>query len=279
MNGEARPQWPTGKTSGAALTFDFDVDTYTLAEDPSAAGKPGALSQGMYEPRVGVPLILELLERRGVAATFFIPGQVAERFPDSVRAIVAGGHEIAAHGYTHTSPTELSAREEEAELVKAKKILSGFGVEVSGYRSPSWEFSPATLGLLEAHGFAYSSNLMDDIRPYLHPGGAVAELPVQWILDDAAHWWMDLASWTKKIATTAEVESIWSEELAGIADLGGCCVFTMHPAVIGRPARLAFLERMIDLVQAREDVYLATCAQLAACLPRPTSSLGSATID
>lgn len=272
MDGEVRPIWPSGKTSGAALTFDFDVDTYTLAEDPSAEGKPGALSQGMYEPRVAVPLILELLKRCDVPATFFIPGQVAERFGDSVEEIVAGGHEIAAHGYTHTSPTDLSATEEEDELLRAREVLVGFGVEVSGYRSPSWDFSPATLGLLEAHGFAYSSNLMDDFRSYLHPGGMIAELPVQWILDDAAHWWIDMASWTKKIATTAEVESIWSEEFVGIADLGGCCVFTMHPAVIGRPARLAFLERMLDQILGRDDVYLATCAQLAACLPRASGS-------
>ena len=56
-------------------------------------------------------------------------------------------------------------------------VLRGFGADVVGYRSPSWDFSPRTLDLLEQHGFAYSSNLMDDIRPYRHPGKRLAELP------------------------------------------------------------------------------------------------------
>jgi peptidoglycan/xylan/chitin deacetylase (PgdA/CDA1 family) len=206
--------------------------------------------------------VLRLLDRRGVPATFFVPGRVAETHPDRVRDIVAAGHELGAHGYTHRSPTSLTRAEEEDELVRTKAILEGFGTPVRGYRSPAWEFSTHTLDLLAAHGIAYSSNLMDRLHPYRHPNGVV-ELPVQWILDDAAHFWFSPDEWVKKISTPSEVREIWEEELLGIRDLGGLCVLTMHPQVIGRPSRLRFLEKFVELVQSLADVRVATCWEIA----------------
>jgi hypothetical protein len=180
--------WPSGARCAVAFTFDFDAEEVWLAGDPDAASKPGLLSMGAYGANVGVPELLRLLDRRGLPATFFVPGRVAEMHPDRVRDIAAAGHEVGAHGYTHRSPTALSRAEEEEELVKTKAILEGFGTAVRGYRSPAWEFSVNTLELLAAHGIGYSTNLMDRLHPYRHANGVV-ELPVQWILDDAAHFW------------------------------------------------------------------------------------------
>jgi peptidoglycan/xylan/chitin deacetylase (PgdA/CDA1 family) len=225
------------------------------------------LSQGTYGAKVAVPLILELLERHGVRATFFVPGRVAERHPGRVAEIVAAGHELGHHGYTHRTPHLLSPDEEERELVQAREILQGFGADVVGYRSPGWDFSPATLPLLERYGFRYSSNFMDDIHPYRHEGTPIVELPVQWLLDDAPHFWFARDYWTKRIAPASEVEMIWLEELDGIRKLGGLCVFTMHPQVIGRPSRLAMLDRVITGVKADERAWVATCAEIAAAVP------------
>jgi len=255
--------WPDGARCAAAFTFDFDAEEVWIGDDPANADKPGVLSQGTYGAKVAVPLILELLERHGLRATFFVVGRVAERYPERVEEIVAAGHELAHHGYTHTSPAKLSREDEEAELVRARAVLEGFGVAVAGYRSPSWDFSPHTLPLLEEHGFRYSSNYMDDIRPYVHAGTSIVELPVQWILDDAAHWWFSGADWTKKISTTAEVRAIWEEELLGIRELGGSCIFTMHPQVIGRPSRIAFLDSFMGFVTGLGDVWIAPCAEIA----------------
>jgi peptidoglycan/xylan/chitin deacetylase (PgdA/CDA1 family) len=208
--------------------------------------------------------VLEFLDARGARGTFFVVGEVAERYPDRVEAIVSAGHELAVHGYTHTPPTRLSREAEEGELTRARSVLERFGAPISGYRSPSWDFSPHTLDLLERHGFRYSSNLMDDVRPYRHEGRSLVELPVQWILDDAAHWWFGPGGdWTRKIATTAEVRSIWEEELLGIRDLDGCCILTMHPQVIGRPSRLAFLDRFLTFVHGLDRTWIATCDEIA----------------
>ena len=246
-----------------AFTFDFDAEEVWIGEDPANADRPGVLSQGTYGARVAIPLILELLERHGVRATFFVPGRVGERHPERVREIVAGGHEVGLHGYTHRSPSELAPGEEEDELVRSRTVLEGLGARLHGYRSPSWDFSAETLDLLTGHGLRYSSNLMDDLRPYRHPGRELVELPVQWLLDDAAHFWFANVDWANTIVPTRWVREIWEEEFLGIRRLGGTCVFTLHPQLIGRPSRLAFLDAFVGFVLGHDDVRARTCAEIA----------------
>jgi peptidoglycan-N-acetylglucosamine deacetylase len=259
--------WPDGFGSAATFTFDFDAEEPWISDDPAMADQPGVLSQGRYGAKVAVPLVLDLLRKHGIRATFFIPARNAERYPDRVQQIADGGHEIAHHGYTHTSPTTLTREQEEEELTKGLEILRAFGGDVVGYRSPAWDFSANTLELLEKHGFRYSSNFMDDLWPYRHEGTSIVELPVQWTLADSAHWWFDGSSWTKTIATVSAVKEIWVGEFLGIRKLGGCCVFTMHPQVIGRPYRLAFLDELLGFVKEHDDVWIATCGEIAARVP------------
>src|SRR5512141_1415419 len=149
------------------ISFDFDAEEVWIGEDPANAGRPGTLSQGAYGAKVAVPLLLDLMHRLDLPASFFVPGRVAERYPSRIEDILKAGHEIGHHGYTHTSPAKLSREQEEAELVRGRDVLTALGADVIGYRSPSWDFSPSTLDLLVEHGFRYSSNMMDDIRPYL----------------------------------------------------------------------------------------------------------------
>ena len=73
--------WPNGARAATAFTFDFDAEEVWIADDPANANRPGVLSQGTYGAKVAVPLILEVLARQEVSATFFVPGRVAERYP------------------------------------------------------------------------------------------------------------------------------------------------------------------------------------------------------
>jgi hypothetical protein len=117
---------------------------------------------------------------------------------------------------------------------------------------------------LSKHGFSYSSNMMDDIRPYRHEETGLIELPVQWLMDDWIHYGFGHGSWPKKIATNSEVREIWDAEFEGICELGGVFIPTMHPQVIGRPSRLKMLDGFIDFVKGHEGVWIATCAEVAA---------------
>lgn len=267
--------WPPGMRAAAVLTFDFDAEEVWIADDPANAQRPGVLSQGRYGASVGVPLILDLLEELDVGATFFVPGAVAARYPDRVRDMIAAGHEVALHGYTHRSPAALTAAEEEDELLRSLETLRALGAEPAGYRSPSWDFSDRTVGLLDREGVLYSSNLMDDVRPYRHSGTSVLELPVHWLLDDAAHFWFDpVGSWTKTIAAPGTVLEIWRAELEGIRDLGGLFVLTMHPQIIGRPGRLAMLRGLVDTMQSHTDLWVATAREVAVAADAALESAG-----
>ncbi len=64
--------WPSQIKCGVCITFDLDAE-FVSEEDPGFINKPGARSQGSYGPKIGVPLILNLLERHDTEATFSSP--------------------------------------------------------------------------------------------------------------------------------------------------------------------------------------------------------------
>lgn len=110
-----------------------------------------------------VERILAMLAEKQTRATFFTLGWVAERYPQLVRRIVAGGHELASHGYGHQRASELSETEFSADVASAKKLLEDIGgVEVKGYRAPSFSIGEANLwafDCLERAGYRYSSSI------------------------------------------------------------------------------------------------------------------------
>src|SRR5690242_11190733 len=68
--------WPKGYRSACLFTFDVDTEVSWVFRE---IDDPIALSMGRYEPRVGVPLLLNLLDEFDIKSTFFVPGWVAER--------------------------------------------------------------------------------------------------------------------------------------------------------------------------------------------------------
>ena len=108
--------------------------------------------------------ILELFDERGVHATFFTLGWVAERWPALVRDIAALGHEIASHGFGHERLTALDRVAFRDGIVRTKRLLEDVsGTQVSGYRAPSWSIGPTTLWAheeLREAGYRYSSSIV-----------------------------------------------------------------------------------------------------------------------
>jgi peptidoglycan-N-acetylglucosamine deacetylase len=256
-------RWRNGARCAVMLTFDLDAETLWLEGDLANLKKPGLISQGTYGPNVAVPLILDLLKRRGLPATFFIPSWTIDNHPTAARAIADAGHEIGHHGYIHEHPTNLSLAEEESVLVAGIQAIERLtGTRPAGYRSPAWEFSANTVELLERYGFSYSSNLMSDIFPFTHPGTDLVELPVQWIIDDAPYFYYK-AGGQRPISSAANVYQIWTEEFEGIYRMGGLYNLTMHPQLIGRPGRMLMLERVLDYIEQCPDVWFASGSEVA----------------
>ena len=211
---------------------------------PSARLRLSVMTHQAYGPRTGLPRILRLLERKGIRATFFVPGYSAERHPAAVRAIRDAGHEIGHHGHLHEQVSALSPEAEEAALLRGLEALDRVaGIRPDGWRAPNWEMSYASPAILLRHGFRYDSSLMDADRPYLLGptpglGGELAadgrrtlvELPIHWGLDDWEQYvYLPGLSGDGRIATPREVAELWTAELDALAAAGGLFALVNHP--------------------------------------------------
>lgn len=252
-----------------ALTFDHD----SISDGVRRGDPPVTLSHAEFGVRVGAPRILELLAARGIASTWFVPGHTLVTFPESTAAILAGGHEIACHGWFHEDVAELT-RDEERTMIErcADAVERVSGARPRGWRAPYWSLGAASLGLIEAAGFVYESSLMaDDYRPYrarqgdrhsvgegsrFGREGALVEVPVSWALDDWPHFEPSASGDRDGLSAPSKVLEIWTEELryAWTHAPGGLLTITMHPECIGRGHRMAMLERFIDAVAALDGV-------------------------
>ena len=120
--------------------------------------------------------ILELFDRHGVKATFFVLGRVAERHGDVIENIAQRGHEIASHGYSHLPLWSLTAREFRAELRHTNALLEGIaGGPILGFRAPYASLSERTswaLDVLEEEGFVYDSSVFPMKTPLYGVCGA-----------------------------------------------------------------------------------------------------------
>ena len=107
--------------------------------------------------------VLDLLDELNVKATFFILGWVADHFPGVVQQIVDRGHEPACHSYWHRLVFELTPDQFRRDTVRAKEAIEqAGGVQVFGYRAPSFSITPRSswaLDVLRELGFVYDSSI------------------------------------------------------------------------------------------------------------------------
>ncbi len=247
------------------LTFDFDAES---SKEARGLISPTPISQGQYGARVGVPRILKLLARYNIHATFFVPGVTVERYPDIIEQMLAGGHEIGHHGYTHISPLKLSYEEEREQLAKGMDALQRVaGIRPKGYRSPAWDLSNHSIELFKEFGFAYESSLMGDDYHFYRIGDSdgnpgLVEIPISWLLDDFIHF--EIVDNGAGISNPSRIYELWSEEFEGAYEEQGVFCLTMHPQVIGRWPRIRMLERLIRFMRGYAGVEFMTCSEAVA---------------
>ncbi|MCY7305956.1 MAG: polysaccharide deacetylase [Rhodoferax sp.] len=259
------PSWPGGKRCAVALSFDSDHDTNELRDGGKSIGR---MSWGQYGNRQGMPRILELLKRAAVPATFFVPAVSALLYPDEQRRVIAEGHEIGLHGWIHEVNSLLSAADErELHLRSSDTLTEVTGVRPVGMRTPSWDFSPATLAIQREMGLLYDSSLMADYDPYeIEEHGertGIIELPVEWIRDDAVYFNMNRFAALRPYTAPTDVLDIFRREFDAAYAEGGLFLLTMHPHVIGYRSRMFILEELIRHMKALPDVWFATHRDVA----------------
>ncbi|MEJ7695601.1 MAG: polysaccharide deacetylase [Candidatus Limnocylindrales bacterium] len=264
-------RWPEGVRAAALFSFDLDAEAVMLADHPEVVDYLDVIAHQRYGPRVAVPRLLRMLDRRGLRTTFFVPGWVADTWPEVVKSVRDAGHEIGHHGYLHESVRGTDEATEEGYLLRGLEALDRvLGVRPIGYRAPSWDMNYRTPALLARHGFRYDSGLMDSDHPYrlgtsAEPGApSLVELPVHWSLDDWNRWnYVPGYAASPLLAPSVAIDA-WAEELDAIVAVGGLFALTMHPFVSGRPARAAAIERLIERAQSMDGVWVAAADEIAA---------------
>ncbi len=245
--------WPDGRGFAVAISFDSDHETNELRDGGNSISR---LSWGEYGARVGVPRILELLARRGVPASFYVPAVAALLHPEEQRRVVAEGHEIGLHGWIHERNSVLpEAAERDLMLRSADTIEAVCGERAVGIRTPSWDFGPGTLRTIRDMGLAYDSSLMADEDCYelLLDGEecGVAELPVEWIRDDAPYFLMDRFGSARPHLAPTDVFDIFRRELDAACEAGGLFQLTLHPHIIAARSRIWILDELLGHAAAR----------------------------
>lgn len=263
------------------FTFDVDGETLWKNRDPENANRPVTLSLGQYGVNRGLPRILKLLDKYEVPGTFFVPGMTALAYPQVVTGIEESGmHEIGHHSHIHKFPDLFPSKEAEAEdyAIASGVIEPMIGRKLTGYRSPAWEFSRNTLSILKDMGIRYSSNMMGtDCLDYLEVFGEtsdIVEIPIHWILDDAAFWLYSVRIVGKSMQSLDNVERCWKDEFDGLyeefmaeeesgIDSDMVFVLTCHPQIIGRPSRTKVMENLIKHIKQYPNVEFVTCKKAA----------------
>ena len=144
-----------------ALTVDVEDYFQVSAFEPHIARSDWERLPCRVERNVD--RLLALFADAGAHATFFTLGWIAKRHPATVRAIVAGGHELASHGSEHRRAHEQEPAAFLADIRDAKALLEDVGgCRVHGYRAPSFSVGPANPWAFEciaSAGYRYSSSV------------------------------------------------------------------------------------------------------------------------
>lgn len=255
--------WPHGARVAVCISFDIDNESLWRTNP-----LPVPLSEGEYGAVEALPRILSLLDRYDIPASFYIPVLSAVLHPQMIPAIMKPGrHEIGVHGWVHEEYSSIGdAQQEEKLLNEAIAYLTkATGKRPVGFRAPSWDFSLSTIDLIQKAGFSYDSSMMAMDSPYEllahgHPASLI-ELPVNWIADDYPYYEPEAAG---SLPSPDAVYQIYKGEFDGAYAEAGLFVLTMHPHITGHRSRIAALQRLLEYMKSKPDVWFATLSQVAA---------------
>lgn len=107
--------------------------------------------------------VLDLLDRAGVSATFFVVGWIAERYPKLIESIAAAGHEVGSHSHWHRKVYELGADAFAEDLSQSVgSIVAAGAPPPTAYRAPEWSLNhrtPWALDVLARQGFTVDASM------------------------------------------------------------------------------------------------------------------------
>jgi len=211
-----------------------------------------------YGNRIGAWRFLDALEKAGAKASFATNAAVAERYPELVRAVLDGGHEVIAHSTDMNGTIDGSLSEESERVLigdALTRLQAASGVKPKGWLSIARSQSFRTADLLKEHGLTYGCDWVNDELPYRFNNGLI-NLPLNHELSDRtiiSVQQQSADSWGRSLEDAFD----WLAKEAAQTGSGRMLPIHITPYIMGLPYRIAAFERLLDRLSAREECWFA----------------------
>ena len=269
--------WPNGARLALSLVVNVEEGSELSVAEGDRGPEPvdelgvtlkkalrnyGNESNYQYGLKAGAPRIMKLLEERDLKTTFTAAALSLERAPDLTRRIVAGGHEVCAHGWRWVHQFHMDEAAERDFIRKAVTSIE----RTTGERPHGWLsrylLTDNTRRLLVEEGFSYHMDDYSDDQPFWDAVGDKPIVIMPYAIDsnDMKMWvapgFMP-ADWCENARDT--FDWLYREGAAAprMMSLG------VHLRIIGRPGRIGYFEKFLDHVMAHDDVWIATRLEIA----------------
>ncbi len=274
------PQWPGGANIALQFVLNYEEgaensvlhgdqasETF-LSEIVGAQPFPNRhmSMESLYEygSRAGLWRVLRVFDRRGLPLTIFGVAMALARNPQAVAAFLERGDEIACHGLRWVSYQLVEPEVERSHIAEAVRLMT----ELTGEPPLGWytgRDSPQTRRLVVEHGgFLYDSDSSADDLPYWTPVDGTDHLVVPYTLDTNDMRFAipgGFGSGDEFLAHLRDAfDVLYAEGAAGSPKM---LSIGLHCRLVGRPARVAALERFLDHVQAHDKVWIARRIDIA----------------
>ena len=264
-------RWPGGARVG--VIFNIAYEGWSPGQTPGIGPmgnplKPGfyddnAASWGRYGAVRGIWRALDVAARHGAKASVMTNGVLAEFWPDSVRAIAAGGHEIIAHSYgMDVIPIYLDEAGQRENIKRTTGLIGDLvGAAPIGWISPRGTGSPIHKRLLAEAGYRHHGDCNDDDLPYFERYGTAEIVAIPLTMDIN-----DLPSAIRYGNNARVMLQQFEDAFAAARNRETAPLMldvTIHTHVYARPAGLWVFDEIMRQVTGAADVWTGTRAAAA----------------
>ena len=261
--------WPNGKR--VAVVFNVCLEAWSDGKAPgiSPMGNPlpagildtMAISWAAYGVKRGIHRLLASFERYQAKSSVMVCAVIAERAPETIKAIADAGHEILSHSYAmDVVPAVMSEQEERKNIERCTSLLKkASGRDIVGWLSPRATSRTETPRLLAEAGYRWYGDTLDDDLPYVLTYGnrRIVAIPLGTDVNDMPFMKFGNPPRLMLESFKENLEIAKGSEGPQIIDV------TCHAHIFGRPRGAHYFERIIEAAANDKDVWIGTRAEIA----------------
>jgi hypothetical protein len=261
--------WPTGKR--IAVVFNVCLEAWSDGKAPgiSPMGNPlpagvldtMAISWAAYGVKRGIYRLLDGFAQHRAVASVMVNAVIAERAPETVKAIADAGHEVLSHSYAmDVVPALLSPEDERKNIARCTTLLEkASGKKIEGWLSPRGTSRAETPRYLIEAGYRWYGDVFDDDLPYVQTFGneKIVAIPLGTDVNDMQFMKYGNAPRTMLDSFNENVTIAKEKREVSIIDV------TCHAHIFGHPRGAYYYEKIVEAAARDPEVWIGTRAQIA----------------